>query len=273
MNPTDSQRLSFSAFIIAFTTGVFAFLAIATVLIVLGVSHMEAYVFSGLGGFTISCFVWIERSLIAQVKEKDRLLSLQMVSNLETQNRLYSRSLACFVRFDAGTLIIDQASPGFIKMLRMPTDSVLRGLRLEEVLGVNPLKLESVVDAIKLGDSSVKQPKVEMKSADGFSTLALISGEYFPQEHIVEAAFFVPPVKNAERVADLEATQKDLDRFRKGMFRRETRILELKEEVNVICREAGMPLRYQIDHSSDDSELKLPVSQYDFSGSRKGAIS
>lgn len=242
----------------------------ATILVVLGVTVLEASVFAVLGGFTISCFVWIERSLMFQMKEKERLLAVEVARRLDAQNRLYSRSLACFVRFDAGTLIIDQASPGFIKMLRMPADTVLRGQRLEEVLGVNPLKLESVVDSIKQGDSSLKQPKVEILSADGFTTHALVSGQYYPEEHVVEAAFFVPALKNAERIADLEATQKDLDRFRKGMFRRETRILELKEEVNSICKEAGLPHRYQTDKSSDDSKLKLPTSYVDDSADRRG---
>ena len=53
------------------------------------------------------------------------------------------------------------------------------------------------------------------------------------------------PVNNAERIADLGAAQKDLERFRKGMFRRETRILELKEEVNGVRRDAGLPARYE----------------------------
>jgi len=273
MDTTENQRLPLTAFILALSSGLFSCLAIATVLIVLGVPALEAYVFAALGGFTISCFVWIERSLTSQIKDKERLLSVELTRRLESQNRIYSRSLACFVRFDAGTLIIDQASPGFIKMLRMPTDTVLRGQRLEEVLGVNPLKLESVVDSIKEGDSSVKQPKVEIVSADGFATHALISGQYFVEEHVVEAAFFVPPLKNAERVADLEAAQKDLDRFRKGMFRRETRILELKEEVNTICREASLPVRYQTDQSSDDSKLRPPTNQMDGSSNRKGRLS
>ncbi len=269
MNSSDNHRLPLSAFILALSTGVFACIAISTVLVVLGVPTLEACVFAALGGLTISCFVWIERGLTAQVNEKERQLSFEVTRRLESQNKLYSRSLACFVRFDAGTLIIDQASPGFIKMLRMPTDSQLRGQRLEEVLGVNPLKLESVVDSIKQGDSSVKQPKVEILSADGFTTHALLSGQYYPEEHIVEAAFFVPPVKNAERVADLEAAQKDLDRFRKGMFRRETRILELKEEVNHLCKEHNMPSRYQTDRSSDDSKLPFPASYHPDGGKEK----
>ena len=124
-------------------------------------------------------------------------------------------------------------------------ESELRGQRLEVLLGVNTLKLESVVELIKQGEAFGKEPKLELMSNEGFSTNAVISGQYFPDDHVVEAAFFVHPVNNAERIAELGAAQKDLERFRKGMFRRETRILELKEEVNEICREAGLPSRYE----------------------------
>lgn len=191
-------------------------------------------------------FVWIERSLVSQIKEKEFMLGIEVTRLQEFQDCLYSHSMACLVRFDAGTLIIDRASPGFIKMLRMPMESELRGQNLEVLLGVNTLMLESVVELIKQGEEALgKEAKLEIMSADGFRTNAVISGQYSPEDHIVEAAFFVDPVNNAERIADLGALQKDLERFRKGMFRRETRILELKEEVNEVRRNAGLPARYE----------------------------
>lgn len=257
MKPKEPHTINTSALIIALVSGVFSGLVIGTLQVVLGVSLLESSVFAGLSGFMIACFVWIERSLTAQLREKDRQLSIQIEHRLDHQAKIYSSSLACFVMFDAGTLIIDQVSPGFLKMLRLPADRDLRGERLEEVLHVNPLKLESVVDSLKEGESSVKQPKIEIRSSDGFSAQALISGIYYPDEHLVEAAFLVPPINNAERVSGLENAEKDLDRFRKGMFRRETRILELKGEVNEICKETGLPLRYQTDVSSDDSAQSL----------------
>jgi hypothetical protein len=210
MKSTENQRLPPSAFILALFICLFSSLAIAVVLLVIGASTLGAYAFASLGGVTTACFVWIERSLLFQIKEKELLLGLEHARRQKFQDRLYSHSMACLVRFDAGTLIVDQASPGFIKM----------------------------------GDSSVKEAKLEIMSADGFSTHALISGHTVSKEHIVEAAFFVSPVNNDDRIADLVAAQKDLDRFRKGMFRRETRILELKKEVNAIRREAGLPVRY-----------------------------
>ena len=245
MKPSVNQDFPFSAFILALFLGVFSSLAIATGLIVIDAPAWGIYLFAALGGVTAASFVWIERSLVFQIKEKELLLGLEVTRQQEFQDCLYSHSMACLVRFDAGTLIIDRASPGFIKMLRMPMESELRGQSLDVLLGVNRLKLESVVELIKQGGVSVKEPKLELMSAEGFSTNAVISGQYFPDDHVVEAAFFVHPINNAERMADLGAAQKDLQRFRKGMFRRETRILELKEEVNEICREAGLPTRYE----------------------------
>ena len=245
MKPSVNQDFPFSAFILALFLGVFSSLAIATGLIVIDAPAWGIYLFAALGGVTAASFVWIERSLVFQIKEKELLLGIEVTRQQEFQDCLYSHSMACLVRFDAGTLIIDRASPGFIKMLRMPMESELRGQSLEVLLGVSSLKLESVVELIKQGEASAKEPKLELMSAEGFSTNAVISGQYFPDDHVVEAAFFVHPINNAERMADLGAAQKDLQRFRKGMFRRETRILELKEEVNEICREAGLPTRYE----------------------------
>ena len=245
MKPSDNQDFPFSAFILALFLGVFSSLAIATGLIVIDAPAWGIYLFAALGGVTAASFVWIERSLVFQIKEKELLLGLEVTRQQEFQDCLYSHSMACLVRFDAGTLIIDRASPGFIKMLRMPMESELRGQSLDVLLGVNRLKLESVVELIKQGGALVKEPKLELMSAEGFSTNAVISGQYFPDDHVVEAAFFVHPINDAERMADLGAAQMDLQRFRKGMFRRETRILELKEEVNEICREAGLPTRYE----------------------------
>ena len=245
MKPSDSQDLPFSAFVLALFLGVFSSLAIATGLIVIDAPAWGIYLFAALGGVTTASFVWIERSLVFQIKEKELLLGLEVTRQQEFQDYLYSHSMACLVRFDAGTLIIDRASPGFIKMLRMPMESELRGQSLDVLLGVNSLKLESMVELIKQSGASVKEPKLELMSAEGFSMNAVISGQYFPDDHVVEAAFFVHPINDAERMADLGAAQMDLQRFRKGMFRRETRILELKEEVNEICREAGLPTRYE----------------------------
>ena len=126
MKPSDSQDLPFSAFILALFLGVFSSLAIATGLIVIDAPAWGTYLFAALGGVTAASFVWIERSLVFQIKEKELLLGFEVTRRQEFQDYLYSHSMACLVRFDAGTLIIDRTSPGFIKMLRMPMESELQ---------------------------------------------------------------------------------------------------------------------------------------------------
>ena len=139
MKSKNIQDLPLSAFILALFLGVFSSLAIATGLIVINAPAWGIYLFSALGGVMTASFVWIERSLVSQIKEKEFMLGIEVTRLQEFQDCLYSHSMACLVRFDAGTLIIDRASPGFIKMLRMPMESELRGQNLEVLLGVNTL--------------------------------------------------------------------------------------------------------------------------------------
>ena len=45
------------------------------------------------------------------------------------------------------------------------------------------------------------------------------------------------------------------ERFKKGIVRREGRVLELKGEVNQLLRQAGEPARYRVDSRTDDSRF------------------
>lgn len=47
-----------------------------------------------------------------------------------------------------------------------------------------------------------------------------------------------------QRTADLEAQKAELESFNKAMLGREMRIIELKEEVNALCRELGREPQY-----------------------------
>ncbi|MGB0334090.1 MAG: hypothetical protein ACPGGN_01875 [Opitutales bacterium] len=255
MNSRETQRISLGALLLASISGALSGLVIASVLVILGVSVVEAALFSTFGAIGIAYFVWIERSLTDTIKQGERALSLETERRLEWQNRLYSSSLACLVRFDTGTLAIERVSPGFIRMLRLSADTDLSGKRLDEVLQISPLVIESFVDSIKKGEDSPTKSTVEIRSSGGLVERAHLSGLHFPNENVIEAAFFVPPINDLERAADLESTREDLDRFRKGVFRRETRILELKAEVNQVCREAGLPIRYETDISSESGEF------------------
>ena len=56
-------------------------------------------------------------------------------------------------------------------------------------------------------------------------------------------------------LGDHERLIEDLERFKKGIVRREDRVLELKAQVNEILQQAGQPVRYQVDSNTDVSRL------------------
>jgi hypothetical protein len=72
---------------------------------------------------------------------------------------------------------------------------------------------------------------------------------------MVEAAFFLNPSPAVQGGEEVDVTSKDLDRFRRGMYRRETRIIELKEEVNEILKEVGKKPRYGFDQKLRDTHF------------------
>jgi hypothetical protein len=72
--------------------------------------------------------------------------------------------------------------------------------------------------------------------------------------HLVEAAFFRIPRKTS-KLANYERVMDDLERFKKGIVRRENRVLELKGEVNQLLKQARQSQRYQVDSMTDDSRF------------------
>jgi hypothetical protein len=51
----------------------------------------------------------------------------------------------------------------------------------------------------------------------------------------------------AERTAELESVNEDLTRLNRSMVGRELRMVELKKEVNELCKQAGQPAHYRLE--------------------------
>ena len=198
-------------------------------------------------------FISRERSLVRGLDLLARKHCAQ-VSQMDARlNGLYVDSVACLVTFDVGTLHVDRASPGFFDVLGLSTECSIRGAQLGELLGAEAMQLDSFVSQIRTGAMRVHE-EFECKRADGKPLKFLISGCYLPHLDAIEAALYRQPIKtNGSR--DVEQVTEDLERFRKGMVRREGRILELKGEVNRLLAGAGESVRYQVDDCTDDSRF------------------
>ncbi|MDP4609700.1 MAG: hypothetical protein NWT02_00755 [Opitutales bacterium] len=87
-----------------------------------------------------------------------------------------------------------------------------------------------------------------------------MSAYYLEESDRVEAAFFVSNLK-VDEFEEIEQISDDLERFRKGMVRREERILELKAEVNELMAAAKESPRYRVDANSDDTKYSVKLER------------
>lgn len=251
-SPTDNLAPSEPYhLLVGVLAGLFLLAALSLVFSQIGVEPIETVILASLGAWIVGFFVYRERFLAYELAFAERKHLLQLDLNADRINELYTNSVACLVTFDAVTLTIDRVSSGFFDLLGISANKDIAGASLEKVLGVDSAQLTSLVYQIKTGTIAVREQLV-CQQADGKPVQLLISGRYLPQFHLVEAAFFRLPQK---ALHDHERLIEDLERFKKGIVRRESRVLELKAQVNEILQQAGQPVRYQVDSNTDVTRL------------------
>jgi hypothetical protein len=233
-------------------------IGVALVLSVFGSNFAMAIIFAILSGVWVAAFVYRERSLTANLNSRGEACQIELRELSERLDTLYIDSLACLVYFDAGTLSVDRMSPGLMKGLQIAPDAAIRGKSLAEILRVSQSKLEAVVSQSKEKGHSDQPFELTVQDASGFPIPTIITTNYLPQAHMVEASIFFARTSEREELEEVERAKKDLDRFCRGLYRRESRILELKEEINNLLRESGKLARYRVDRSSDHTNSAFP---------------
>ena len=266
MSHSPSSQNAANLVVISLIAGLFTTLAIIVALSALGLQRMEAAVFAILSGFTLAAFVYRERSLTNTFKDFRRDKNDQLVRYEKQIEYYYSRSLACLVYFDAGSLLVDRTSPGFLQLLRIPPELNVRGKSIVELLRVKASSVEALVSESQHHTYDQKPHHIQVQDAEGNSLSLEVTLDYLKDQHMVEAAFLPSPEATVEDAEDVDITSKDLDRFRRGMYRRETRIIELKEEINDILKEAGKEPRYGFDLKTKGSNF--PADKFSEEGER-----
>jgi len=100
-----------------------------------------------------------------------------------------------------------------------------------------------------------KQSKLSVEDHRGNRLQLTLAANYLSELHKIEMAFLISYPNHQNDWQEVEDARQDLDRFRRGMYRRETRILELKKEVNQLLKASGEPPRYRSDLAEDDSSF------------------
>jgi len=234
-------------------SGVFTFSAVGLVLFRLGLELAPVIAFASLSGLLVSAFFYRERSLVLRFRNSEQA-QMDGLSMLHARvENLYVESVACLVEFDPGTLIIERASFGFYDLFGLEPDVILIGTPLEDVLGVDSTHLEVLVERIINGTLDVEE-ELSSSRPNGDTMKLQTSGIYLKEKRMIELALSHLPA-DGTMSRELEQMQGDLERFRQGMLRRESRILELKGEVNNLLTDSGASARYKVDDKTTDQQI------------------
>jgi hypothetical protein len=237
----------------AVLSGLFAGVALFFTLSNLEFSSFGALVFAGLVGGTLGAFVYRERSLEQRCEE----YRWEVARLEERMHHYYEESLACLACFETESLLTEKVSPGFLQLFRIPPGLEVRGKSIVELLQVSAVQFESIVAEAKRTTARGKSFQLLAEDAKGCQLPVEITLKYLKSRHMIEAAFFVASTSAGKNLQQVDVAPEDLDRFRRGMYRRETRILELKEEINWLLRESGQGPRYRFDQKTQDVNLVM----------------
>jgi PAS domain S-box-containing protein len=83
---------------------------------------------------------------------------------------------------------------------------------------------------------------------DGRRFPILVAGAMLDEARSYGVAFVLDITGRKQAEEKMQATNDELRRFNKAMVGRELRMVELKNEINELCRRAGLPERYGSDN-------------------------
>lgn len=239
----------------AIISGLFAGIALVFTLTNLGLALLEATVFAALSGFTLGAFVYRERSLTYLLKQSREAHRAEVARVERCIHHYYEEALVCLAYFDAGTLLTESVSPGFLQLFRIPPDLKVRGKPIVDLIHVSTLRIQGIIKEVQHENPKNKTFQLLAQDSQGKQLNVEVTLKYFRDSHMVEAALFASPFEGVDNFEQVDLAQKDLDRFRRGMYRRETRILELKEEVNETLKTAGREPRYKFDRKTEGTDI------------------
>ncbi|WP_148216340.1 DUF4229 domain-containing protein [Coraliomargarita akajimensis] len=257
MQSTYTSRRRF-----AVVAGVFVFITIAVVVSRMGGSLVGSLALALVIAGLLSWLAFRERRLFLQL-EMLETAQRQETSKLSGRlDRFYQDPAIALVEFDPVNLLIKRAGDGFSGILGVSESASCMGKRLDEVLTVDLVRLELLVEQIRCNPDAPGR-SLSCRDVDGRELKLYVSGYYLEDQQTIEAVLSPMP-ESYEAYAESQQTADDLERFRKGMVRREQRILELKAEVNALLADAHKEARYQIDSQTSDLKVRsMSVSRSD----------
>ena len=116
----------------------------------------------------------------------------------------------------------------------------------------------SIFEQLKNG-SGESVTKVNAVGSSEISLRLIISGRILADGHSAELIIFNSPCELVDS-DERQLMVAELDRYSQGVISRESRILDLKKEVNDLLVESGQVSRYKVDSKSNDSNNEMSLN-------------
>jgi PAS domain S-box-containing protein len=152
-------------------------------------------------------------------------------------------------------------NPAMVKMFEADSREQLMAVHPSEIY-LDPSQRRIVSDAI-VSQGFIKDQEVRFKTLKGRSILCRIAAvketDANGQVYFDSTIEDITERKRAEealrrQTGELRARNEELARFNNAAVGRELRMVELKKQVNELCRQMGKPLLYPLDFLSAESQ-------------------
>lgn len=231
-----------------------------------GVAQLDATFWSFFAAIVSGGAAYRYRFLLFSLRELECEVESKEMQQAASDVYRFSNSKGSWLRLDPRSLRIRSASPGLSTLLRIETTAEVAGQLVHELVGLDAGPVRAYVDEV-LQVEYIFDRELSLKDRDGETLDVVACGQVLPESGWIEIAFFATAIDRL-RLAKLEQSIFEIERFQKGIHRREMRILELKGEVNSVLSQFGYAPRYQIDDASDESQLEQLANAKSEAGGR-----
>ncbi|MGB0263604.1 MAG: hypothetical protein ACPGCT_02200 [Opitutales bacterium] len=238
--------------------GFLAFVLIKLLLSKFSLSSFEANLLAAIGACSMGLFLVRERYLCGELKAAKSEYTKQISCLLQRVNAIETSQAICAVTVDMATLQLQRASSAFYDLCEVDAATDLSQLYLDTLLKIDANWLRHFLNGLNKNLSDA-EAAVAAVSPNGSALRLRISGRKYVDSEGAELVLFNLP-NSAEELSERQEILNELERYSKGLLRRETRILELKREVNQLLTGAGQTVRYQVDSVSQETAIDPMLS-------------
>ena len=255
----ESRRSSYAYRVVIFASILIGvFLIIKIVLSGFSLSNFENTILSVFAAFGVTLFIIRDRYLGNQLKSLESKYLSIITSHKERIESIYSSHSICCAVIDIVTLELLRASPVFYDLCSIEKNSDTKGINFISLLKIESDTMHSYFEQLKNGaDDSVT--KVNAVGSNDITLCLIISGRILADGHSAELIIFNSPCELVDS-DERQLMVAELDRYSQGVISRESRILDLKKEVNDLLVESGQVSRYKVDSKSNDSNNEMSLN-------------